>query len=220
MKPGKFPFQKIMLVCCIAIIGSCGNDTGTASIPPGFNPERIISAENKLQEILTKEMVAGLINIPTNKIEEHIENDINKKGQYTLLYSWQTGRNKTIGNTHSIAEYHSIGIAFVARMSETDFERRYGSSDGLQQQVNQMATMENLNKEVAMAEASYLSDYAQHRQTEKLDNVGTLAFWEQPVNALHILAKDAAFTITTNFGDDEQLAMKNAIRLANEILNK
>ncbi|MNL55867.1 hypothetical protein D3C87_1793120 [compost metagenome] len=83
-----------------------------------------------------------------------------------------------------------------------------------------MASDSNFSKEIATAEAQYLSDYAQRRNVEKLQNVATAAYWETPVNALHVLVDKVSFTITTNFGDDENLAKRNAIRLVNEVLNK
>ncbi|HRP90357.1 MAG TPA: hypothetical protein PKX92_09965 [Edaphocola sp.] len=89
----------------------------------------------------------------------------------------------------------------------------------MQQQVDNMAKQEHFNKETGTAEAKYIAEYAGKRKTEKLQNVATTAFWETPMNALHELAKDAAFTVTANFGDDEAMAKKKSIELVNAILN-
>ena len=64
-----------------------------------------------------------------------------------------------------------------------------------------------------------IADYADRRKTEKLENVATMAFWETPMNALHVLAKDAAFTLTANFGENEALAKDKSVELTNAILN-
>jgi len=204
----------------LMILVSCGNKTEEVKIPSDFNSEELISRKNQLQNILTKQMVAKVANVPSEAIEEYAENKLSQKGQYTILYSWKTGKTKSLSEKHSIAEYNSIGIGFVEKMDETTFEKKYGSNEGLQNQINQMAEQENFNKEIATAEAQYLSDYSKRRTIEKLQNVATAAYWEQPVNALHVLADKVSFTITTNFGDDGNLTKENAIKLVNEILNQ
>ena len=206
----------IAMIFCMA----CGSNTKSVHIPEDFNSETIISKQNKLQKILTEEMIAEVVNVPADKIEAHMESNINQQGQYTLLYSWPSGNTlKVADGKHEIAEYHSISIGFVKQMQLADFEKYYGTNEGLQEQVNQMAQQENFNKEVGTAEAKYIAEYAGKRKTEKLVNVATAAFWETPIHALHVLAKDAAFTITTNFGDDEALAKQKAVVLVNTILN-
>lgn len=212
-------FRKTILACNIALFCSCGQDTATVSIPPDFDSKTIIFRKNQLQLILSKEMVAKAVNIPVEKIEVHTENNISSKGQYTTLYSWPAGTKKKVGEKYEIEEYHSISIGFVRQMNLADFEQYYGTNDGLQEQVNQMAKQENFNKETGTAEAKYIAEYAGKRKTEKLEKLATSAFWETPMNALHVLAKDAAFTITANFGDDEALAKEKSIELATTIVN-
>ncbi len=204
------------MIFCMA----CGSNTESVNIPEDFQSEAIISKQNKLQKILTKEMISEVVNVPADKIEAHVENNINQQGQYTLLYSWPSGNTLKVGDgKHEIAEYHSISIGFVQQMNIEAFEKYYGTNEGLQEQVNQMVQQENFNKEVGTAEAKYIAEYAGKRKTEKLVNVATAAFWETPIHALHVLAKDAAFTITANFGDDETIAKEKAVALINTILN-
>lgn len=210
----------LKLIIASFLFASCAGNTESVSIPTDFDAQKIASAKNHLQKILTKEMVANAINIPVEKIEEHVENNLSQKGQYTVLYSWKTGKTKSVSDKINIPEYNSVGIGFIAKDDAASFEAKYEGNDGLQNQINQMAEQESFNKEIATAEAQYLSDYSKRRTVEKLQNVATAAFWEQPVNALHVLADKVSFTITTNFGDDENLAKENAIKLVNEILNK
>lgn len=208
----------LKVIVASLLFASCGGASENVSIPDDFNPEAIISNQNRLQKILTKEMVAHAVNVPAEKIEISIENNISRNGQYTALYSWATGNKKKAGK-HEIDEYHSISIGFVRQINIADFEKYYGTNDGLQEQVNQMAKQEQFNKEAATAEAKYIAEYAGKRKTQKLENIATMAFWETPMNALHVLAKDAAFTITANFGDDEALAKKKSAAVVNAILN-
>lgn len=215
--------KKILIaigITAAALLSSCGGSTDKVVIPNDFNAENIISHQNNLQNVLTKKMVASTMQISESDIEIQIENNVNQNGQYTVTYSWQTGKKKKVGDgKFEIEEYQSLGIGFIQKMKQEDFEKYYGSSAGLQQQVDQIATKENFNKEVGMAEAQYLKDYASKQKNEKLENVASLAYWETPMNALHVLANDVVFTITTNFGDDASLAKKKSVQLVQTILN-
>lgn len=210
----------LLFALASVLFASCRGNTESARVRDEFNAEAMISQKNSLQKILTKEIVAAVTNVPVDKIGEHIENNINQQGQYTLLYSWPTGNTKKIaGGQYEIAAYHSISIGFVKKITAEAFEQYYGTNDGVQEQVNQMAQQENFNKEVGTAEAKYLAGYAEERKIKKLENVATKAFWETPMNALHVLANDAAFTITANMGDDETLARETSVEVVNAILN-
>lgn len=209
----------LKLIIASFLLVSCGGNTETVSVPANFDAQKIASAKNHLQKILTKEMVAEAINIPVDKIEAHIEKQLSEKGQYTVLYSWQTGKTKSVSEKYNIPEYNSVGIGFISTDDAASFEAKHGSNAGLQQRIDQMAIQKNFNKEIATAEAQYLSYYAQQRAVEKLENVATAAYWEKPLNALHVLADKVSFTITTNFGDDESLAKRKSIELVKSILN-
>ncbi len=213
-------FQRLHLVIAIILLGSCGSNNQSVIVSDSFNSEIITSNRNKLQNILTKQMIAKVMDIAENKIEVHIENNIYQKGQYTVSYSWPTGKKKKVGGgKFEIDEYNSISIGFVKQTNFSDFEKQYGSKEGLQMQVDAMAKQADFNKEIGTAEAKYIADYAKTRRVEKLENIATAAFWEAPMNALHILAKDVAFTLTTNWGDDEKLAKQKAIEILNAIIN-
>lgn len=210
----------LKLIFVSFLFGSCGGNTENVRIPDNFNSEKIISKKNSLHKILTKEMVAIVADVPVDKIDKYIENKINEQGQFTILYSWATGNKKKVGgDKHEIDDYNSFSIGFVKEMNVADFEKYYGTNEGLQMQVDDMAKQEHFNKEVASADAKYISEYARIRKTQKLENIATMAFWETPMNALHVLANDAAFSITANFGNDEVLAKKKAIELVNAILD-
>lgn len=209
-----------LLLITTVFLSSCGLKGEKAAVPDDFDAEEMLANQNYLQNVLNIEMVAKAVGVSVDKIEEYIEGDTRQGGQYTVLYSWPTGKTKTIEEQVEIEEYHSIGLGFLRQMTAEAFENYYGSNAGLQQQVDELATLENLDIDVSELEALYMATYAKQRTVEKLDGVGTMAFWEKPVNALHVLADDAAFTITTNFGTDEALARKNAVKLLDILLNK
>lgn len=208
------------VVIAAFLFASCGGNTESVRVSEDFNPEVIISNQNSLQKILTKEMVAEVAKVPADKIKTHVESKINQRGQYTILYSWATGKKKKVGGgKYEIDDYNSFSIGFIKNMNVAEFEKYYGTNDGLQMQVDDMTKQEHFNKETGTVEAKYIADYAGRRKTQKFENVATMAFWETPMNALHVLAKDAAFTVTANFGNDETLAKKKSVELVNAILN-
>lgn len=210
----------LLLALAAILLNSCRGNTENVNISDKFNPEEMIANQNSLQKIVSKEMVAQVVKVPVDKLEARVENHISRGGQYTLLYSWASGNKKQVGDgKYQIDEYYSVSIGFVKKIRIEDFEKYYGTNSGLQSQVNELVQQKDFNKETATAEASYLAQYAGRRKTEKLSNVATMAFWETPIQALHVLAKDAAFTVTANFGDDAALAKKTSAELANAILN-
>ncbi|MBL7707290.1 MAG: hypothetical protein JNM21_17220 [Taibaiella sp.] len=209
-----------LLALVATLLTSCSGSTGNVSISDRFNPEEMIANQNSLQKIVSKEMVAKVVKVPVDKLEARVEHHISRGGQYTLLYSWMSGNKKHVGDgKYQIDEYYSVSIGFVQKMHIENFEKYYGTNKGLQSQVDEMVQQKDFNKETGTAEAAYLAQYAGRRKTEKLSNIATMAFWETPIQALHVLAKDAAFTVTANFGDDEALAKRKSAELVNAILN-
>jgi hypothetical protein len=202
-------------------LASCtGGSTSTVSIADDYDSKVLIANKNNLQQILTKEMIAKALDIPLASIEENIETKIANDEQYTVLYSWISGKKKKLADgKFEIDEYHSVSIGFVKEMNLPDFDSYYGTNKGLQMQVDQMAEEENFDKEIGILEAKDISDYASNRKVEKLEQVASAAYWESTRHTLHVLARDVAFSLTANFGDNEELAKKNVILLSNAILN-
>lgn len=213
--------MNILQLVVVFLFASCGTNKQKLNVPQDFNTDKIVVHKNEMQKIISKDKLASIFDISINKIEEHIEDNINGDGQFTVLYSWPTGKMKKIADgKFEIEEYHSISIGSVQQMSSDDFERKIGSNEGIQEQVNQMSKQENFNKEVGVAEAKYLAAYAKARKVELLENGTAKAIWETPMNALHIYANDLAFTISTNLGEDEDYAKQKSIEITNAILNQ
>lgn len=210
----------IAIILASFVLNACGETNQSVNLPEDFNSEAIISHKNNLQKILTKEMIAQLAGVPLVQIKMQVESKTNAQGQYTVLYSWPSGKTKKVAEgKHEILEYFSLSIGFIQSMTQEEFEQYHSTNSGIQQQVDMLTKQENFNKEIGTVEAKYLAEYAGRRKAEKLQNIATMAFWETPMNALHVLAKDAAFTLTANFGADEQLAKQKTIELAQTILN-
>lgn len=207
-------------LCVFGMMMSCGTKEQKLQVPNNFDASKILAHKNEMQQILSKEKLAAIFDIPKEKIEEHIERNVNDNGQYTVLYSWPTGKTKKVADgKFEIEEYQSVSIGFIQKISAQDFERKLGSNDGIQEQVNQMTKQENFNKELGVFEAKYLAAYAKDREVEFLENGTAKAIWETPINALHIFANGVAFTISTNLGNDENYAKQKSIEVSNVILN-
>lgn len=210
----------LISLCVLVAMISCNNKEKKLQVPNSFDATKLMTHKNKMQQLLNKGKVAAIFKIPIEKIEEHIEDKINDEGQYTVLYSWPTGKMKKVADgKFEIEEYQSVSIGFVQKISAQDFEKKLGSNDGIQEQVNQMSKQDNFNKEVGVIEAKYLAAYAKERKVEFLENGTGKAIWETPMNALHVFANGVAFSISTNLGDDEKYAKQKSIEVSNAILN-
>lgn len=198
----------------------CGCTKPTAEMPSDFEGAKLAAKVTALHEILSADDVAGLSGADAGKIGIHYENFSSDPAQHSLQYHWPTGNILSLPGGHSIDEYHSAGIAFVELMTADEFKQRYGTNAGLQQKVNELGKDSTLSTEVAIAEAKYLGEYAKSRELESLDGVGELAFWETPVQALHVFADGVSFTVTINVGENEETNRGKATELVRLILNQ
>lgn len=80
------------------------------------------------------------------------------------------------------------------------FNRQYESKEAINEQISALTSDENTDPDLAIAEAKYLASQASTRQFEKMKGVAEGAYWETPVQALHLYTSGYAFTITTNCG--------------------
>ena len=87
-------------------------------------------------------------------------------------------------------------------------------------EINQIVQDKDVDTDVAIYEAKELAKKAKSLSFTKLENVGTAAYWETPLNVLHVLANDVAFSISTNLQEDEAESKQKAIALANLIFKK
>jgi len=122
------------------------------------------------------------------------------------------------GKDLSIIGYHSIGMGFLQKISKKDFQNKFQSKTAIQEEINRITKDESIDADLAIAESKYLAQNSKLQQFEKVENVGELAYWETPVNALHIYNKGISFTITTNLGNEKN-SREIALKLTNILLN-
>ena len=76
-----------------------------------------------------------------------------------------------------------------------------------------MVKDKDTDPDIAIAEVKYLASQSAVQQFEQIEQVGEMAYWETPVQALHVFAKGYAFTITTNMESSAE-SLERAIALA------
>jgi hypothetical protein len=213
--------RTIPLLAFVALIAACNNTNQPVAIPDTFETKQLISMMQSPQ-LFPKESIAKIAGTDASRIKVHNENfspDISKR---TILFSWGNGKKKSINSTGGkelqIEDYSSLGLGFVTKIPKEDFQKKYESKTAIQEEINRMTKDETLDADIAIAEAKNLAANAKIQQFEKLENIGEAAYWETPVNALHVFVKGISFTVTTNLADEKN-SKEKAIELAQLIFN-
>lgn len=212
-------------LCCLALSSCQPGGAESAELPQGFNSESMINLEQDLEQLLNKTDVAGLVEVSADKIKVYDENFDDSASVHMLLYSWKDGGSfdiETAGGTAALESYASVGIGNIKRMSEADFERKYRqkTTESVKAEIQAITSDESVNPDVAIWEAKEIAKTAKSQSFEKLDKVGHAAYWETPVNVLHVYAANVAFSITVNLGQDPEVNKEKAIALAAIVFQK
>ncbi len=207
--------RKLLL---LVLLCSCAKPG--AELPGGFKGEDLAAKATALHEIISPEDVARLAGTDAGKIRIHYENYSPDPARHSVQYYWPTGETLALPGGNTIDEYHSAGIAFVESLTSNEFRRRYGSNAGLQEKVNELGKDSTLSADAVIAEAKYLAGYAKTRKLENLSGIGEIAYWETPVQALHVFADGVTFTVTINAGENEKTNRSKATELVHLILNQ
>lgn len=209
----------------ILMISSC-NSSNDKIASTEIDSKKVI-AVMKDPKSVSIEKIADLVGKKSSEIKiykDDLSPDISKRA---VIFSWQNGEKKSVktleGKDLSIIGYHSVGIGFLQKISEKDFQNKFHSKTAIQEEINRIAKDESIDADLAIAESKYLAQNSKLQQFEKVENVGELAYWETPVNALHIYNKGISFTITTNLNnekDSKEIALKLTSILLNNPENK
>lgn len=197
-----------------------GCTSPAAEVPSGFNGEDLAAKATALHEIISPEEVAKVAGVDAALIGMHYENYSPDPSRHSVQYHWPGGKTVSLPGGHSIDEYHSLGIAFVKPVSREEFKAQYHNNADLQKKVNELGADSTLGADEAIAEARYISEYAGVRKLEEVPRVGEMAFWETPVQALHVFADGVTFTITVNLGEDEKENRNKAVEMVKAILKR
>lgn len=200
----------------MAMLGACTKPA--AEMPSDFKGTELAAKVTALHQIISVDEVAGWAGTDTGKIGIHYENYASDPSEHSIQYHWPSGNTLSLPGGHSIDEYHSLTIAFLEPMNREEFRTRYGTNAGLQKKVNELGKDNALGADAAIAEARYIGEYAKVRKLEEISQVGELAFWEMPVQALHVYADGVTFTVTVNLGEKENRS--KAVEMVKIILNQ
>lgn len=211
-----------LIVAVVFITISCTNESkNVAEIPTDFSTEFMYGNAAKLEQLLNPNDVSNIINIPANEISAYQENfDDNTTTQF-LLFSWLNGETIQAGD-QKIAARSSIGFGRIQKISPTDFSQKYQqkTASSVKAEIQKITTDEKIDADEAIWEAKEIAKEAKSQSFEKLENVGSAAFWETPKNVLHVLVNDLSFTISANFGNDEVKNKEKSIALAQLLFKK
>lgn len=203
---------------CLILLTACTKPR--AEVTSDFKGAELVAKVTALHTIVSVEDVARLAGVDAEKIGIHYEDYSSAPQHHSVQYHWPTGNTVSLPGGHSIDEYHSLGIAFVETMTADEFKSRYGTNAGLQKKVDMLGKDSTLDTDAITAEAKYLAGYAQNRKLESLSGVGEAAWWETPVQALHVFADGVAFTVTVNVGENESANRTKAVEMVRIILNR
>lgn len=213
--------RNISLLVFMVLITACNNANQSVDVPDTFETKQLISMMQNPQSI-SKEVVAQIVEIDASKIKLENENFSPDVSKHIILFSWANGEKKNIkttdGNELTVNGYSSMGVGFVKKTTIEDFQKRYESKSSVQDEINRITKDETVDADIAIAEAKQLALNAKIQQFEKLENIGEVAYWEIPVNALHVFAKGISFTVTTNLADKKN-SREKAIKLTQLTFN-
>lgn len=211
---------KYFITIPILALMACNQPNTSITVSDDFSTESLKANQQSLDHVLTKAAVAKTFKVDEDKIQSRLRKSLYDEKQHTLIYSWPTGKQIKVGDgKHEIEAYHSVSISNVKPMDKATFNDVYSSNKGIQQYIDELPNHPNYNKEVATIEAEQLQQYANSRKIEALPNMASGAYWETPNMSLHVLAKDIAFTITVNTGEDPAQAKQQSVDIVSSILN-
>jgi len=221
LSKSKFMKKSILIGCWFLILFSCKNSDKSVQIPEEFSVKHIVGIMKKPTSV-SKEKLAEIAGTSADKIQIYNENfspDISKR---MILFSWPNAEQKTIktrsGKELKVEGSNSLGMGLVKRISKDDFQNQFESKEFIQNDIERISKDETVNSDIAISEAKFLAENSKVQQFEKVENIGELAYWETPVNALHIYTNGISFTVTTNFPDEKESKSK-AGEFLNLILN-
>ncbi len=184
-----------------------------------FKVARLLANKHRPQALITTAAIGAIAAVSPNKIIIQPENNDSLTGQGTVTFSWPAGDQITVGSQYVIDRYHAIGITSIGPCNLAQFNDRYRGNHFLQLAIDEKGKDSSLPADIAIAEIKYWAHYAKTCQLEKVNQVGDAAYWEMPMQALHVLVHDVAFTITTNVGHNEVQSREMAIQLVHALFN-
>ena len=188
-----------------------------------FNPQELAVFMVNPDQI-SKDKIADLVGVKADQIKVFNDEISSNVSQRSILFSWPNGEFKTQKISDSVElkleDYSSIGLGFLRKISKEEFQNQYESKDFIQKKIESISKDSTIQSDLAIMEMKDLAENHKHQTFEKLDDLGELAYWEKPLNALHVYNQNGAFTISTNMkneSESKQIALKMVELLIQEL---
>lgn len=215
----------LMIGLLLITILSCKNGSAEVAVTSeniqNLNTERIISVMKSPESIPT-DRLAKIAGTDAGKIEINKDYSEILPSNRSLLFSWPNGEIRKLtdvnGEAFELEAYSSLGLNGIKKMSGEEFSQRFESPDYDQKQIEKMAERSGIDEDIVLAEAQNLDEIKKTQKFEKVNGIGESAYWETPVNAMHVYADGTSFTVTTNLIDESKSKQK-AVEFLNLILS-
>ena len=214
-----------IIACSCALLACKQSSNTTAEIPKDFKTDKIVANATNLGALVSKAEIAAIVGINANEIKLYQKNFDGDIATAMLLFTWQNGNEVSVkvnGKERKLNGSSSIGIGRLMKLSKAEFDEMYRArtKEEIGAEINQIVQNKDVDTDIAIYEAKELAKKAKSLSFTKLENVGTAAYWETPLNVLHVLANDITFSISTNLQEDETGSKQKAIALASLIFKK
>lgn len=213
--------RSVIFLLAATLLLACNTNPESAVVPATFEYSQL-TAIMKDPQAVDRQRIAGIAGTEAAKLKTYQEDfsaDVSKR---TIVFSWPNGETKSMkttgGKELQLEGHSSLGLGFLKKTSEESFRKKFTGQASVQEAINSITKDENIDADIAINEARYLAETARVQQFEEVENVGEAAYWETPVNALHVYARGISFTVTTNM-ENEKESRKKAVELTKFIFS-
>jgi hypothetical protein len=210
------------LFLSVFLILSCKQTVESIEVSSDFNPQELAVFMVNPDQI-PKEKIANLVGTEVGKLKIFNDEISSNVSERSILFSWPNGEFKTQKISDSIElkldDYSSIGLGYLRKISMEEFQNRFESKDFIQKKIESISKDSTIQSELAIMEMKDLAENHKHQTFQKLDNLGELAYWEKPLNALHVYNQNAAFTISTNMKNESE-SKKIALKIVELLIQE
>ncbi|NCT73031.1 MAG: hypothetical protein GXC78_00750 [Chitinophagaceae bacterium] len=187
----------------------------------------------KLDELLTAEMAAAILDRPAGKLDKKHNNSIGPADFHSCAYYFRTGQTKprkVLGNTINVPDAEEVVLAQMKITSEEKFLSMYRSVSEsemaeamkvVDRHLESVAKKQGLNDTVthtAKKIATGLADGAVIYTD--IPGVATQCRWNEKEQVLWVFQDGIQFKVSVHKGDDQQINQQKSIELARNILQK
>jgi hypothetical protein len=214
--------KEALFFISLMLIFSCKGTKESVEVNPDFNPQELVLLMVNPDQI-SKEKLANLVGVKADQLKIYKDEISSNVSERSILFSWPNGEMKTQKISDSIElkleDYYSIGVGFLRKISKEDFQNQYESDNYIQKKIESISKDTTIDSDLAILEMKDLAEIHKHQAFEKMKNTGELAYWETPLNALHVYNQNVAFTITTNMKNDTE-SKESALKLLELLIHE